>query len=411
MELPSLRGNQRQQSSSPVTLPPITEIETGSMCWEPSSHRSVPLRLLSSGNLPSLCPVTDDIDNGLSKMSLDYIAPGGRKTESVMSSSAESAPSSPDYEAVSAYSTPSASSSDYAESNDRLTPDSVGNINFRENFKAEDRHHLDGYEYGLYQASTWPATNNNATIPVSTRSQPTKRNSKEPFFNSATKYVLQHPCRPVNHSPRISQTTPSTPTKHRQVTPASNNYNSRRQTPQIPQTPRSGSTSSTAIVKTSRRPKGGTPRKDRHPYDDDERWAMLYLRVISETNWDDVVRKFAQVFPPGTPRRCTNDSAKPCPETYVKRCTQGLQCRYYRVRDEEGLRQLRDGGLLPGWSAGGRRRMTKEQDREMVGMVCEQMVRKGRVGRETIDRVRLALGQGTRVRATRLYIMGDGYDH
>jgi hypothetical protein len=52
-----------------------------------------------------------------------------------------------------------------------------------------------------------------------------------------------------------------------------------------------------------------------------------------------VLERFTLLFPPGQVARCQITGL---PNTYPKRDVQGLQCRWYRIREEEGLVPLRD---------------------------------------------------------------------
>src|SRR5215469_11755574 len=110
--------------------------------------------------------------------------------------------------------------------------------------------------------------------------------------------------------------------------------------------------------RTPRRRKRSTPRPDqrkgRHPYDTEEKYAIIYLRVIRNLEWNKVLRSFHGLFPPGEPRRCyipsspgvgvggNEDEQANLPSRYTQRNVQGLQCRWYRIRREEGLVKLRE---------------------------------------------------------------------
>jgi len=82
-------------------------------------------------------------------------------------------------------------------------------------------------------------------------------------------------------------------------------------------------------------------RPDRHPYDAEERYAIIHLRAVLGLKWGDVLKEFSRLFPPGEQRRCKVNLAPGMPQTYQVRNVQGLQCRWYRIREEEGLGPLR----------------------------------------------------------------------
>ena len=52
--------------------------------------------------------------------------------------------------------------------------------------------------------------------------------------------------------------------------------------------------------------------------------------------------RFSKLFPANTPRRCTWTKVRGLLPMYPERNVGGLQCRYYRIRQEENLGQLRD---------------------------------------------------------------------
>lgn len=83
-------------------------------------------------------------------------------------------------------------------------------------------------------------------------------------------------------------------------------------------------------------------RDERFTYDDEERYAILYLRGLKNLKYDDVLVRFNFLFPAGRARRCRSTlTDRGFPDTYKKRNVQGIQCRWYRIRDEEGLAKLR----------------------------------------------------------------------
>jgi hypothetical protein len=108
-------------------------------------------------------------------------------------------------------------------------------------------------------------------------------------------------------------------------------------------------------------------RAERFPYDPEERYAIIHLRGLKNLKYEDTLLRFNFLFPPGQPRRCRNAVAKGLPPTYTPRNIQGLQCRWYRIRDEENLPKLRSSGV------GG--------DRTRVDDVLSLMEREGEMSR------------------------------
>lgn len=113
--------------------------------------------------------------------------------------------------------------------------------------------------------------------------------------------------------------------------------------------------SPTPLVQTNRhQTKGQNQREDRHPYDPEEIYAMMYLRDGGDRKWADVLQCFHHLFPIGQPRRFnvpvgTGSSnavqhQANLPPVYPRRNIQGLQCRWYRVREQYGLSKLREDG-------------------------------------------------------------------
>jgi len=137
-------------------------------------------------------------------------------------------------------------------------------------------------------------------------------------------------------------------------------------------------------------------REDRHPYDTEEKYAIIHLRVIKNLEWNKVLGSFHRLFPPGELRRRytpssprdgagsnENDHAS-LPDKYTQRNVQGLQCRWYRIRQEEGLVKLREsrrGGFLTSPAVG-----RKEK------RVLERMERVGDIGKEFLESLRGANG-------------------
>ncbi|TLD20954.1 hypothetical protein E2P81_ATG08618 [Venturia nashicola] len=86
-------------------------------------------------------------------------------------------------------------------------------------------------------------------------------------------------------------------------------------------------------------------RAERFPYDDEERFAIIHLRGLKTLKYEDVLIRFNYLFPPGRLRRCrSSGDMKGLPKYYPPRNIQGLQCRWYRIRDEENLPKLRNEG-------------------------------------------------------------------
>ncbi|KAF2400665.1 hypothetical protein EJ06DRAFT_556198 [Trichodelitschia bisporula] len=120
-------------------------------------------------------------------------------------------------------------------------------------------------------------------------------------------------------------------------------------------------------------------RPERHPYDAEELTAIIYLRAACNLRWHEVHRCFLRIFPPNTPRRCQAAIAKGLPKFYLERNVQGLQCRWYRLREEEGLAALRKGG-------GGKGERS----------ALERMSRKGEISMEFWNRLRAVGGDGAK---------------
>ena len=77
---------------------------------------------------------------------------------------------------------------------------------------------------------------------------------------------------------------------------------------------------------------------DRNTYDDEEKFAILYLKIMRDDRWSDTLAHFHALFPPGALRR---QRGKGLTQRYDERKIGGLECRYYRLRDEAGMDQLR----------------------------------------------------------------------
>lgn len=84
--------------------------------------------------------------------------------------------------------------------------------------------------------------------------------------------------------------------------------------------------------------------EDRHNYDDEEKFAILYLRIERGEKWSDVQRHIHMLFPPDAPRR---QAGKGLTRFYVRRRKGGLECRYYRLREDLNLKALRSSEYTP----------------------------------------------------------------
>ncbi|KAF2420319.1 hypothetical protein EJ08DRAFT_738666 [Tothia fuscella] len=112
-------------------------------------------------------------------------------------------------------------------------------------------------------------------------------------------------------------------------------------------------------------------RGERPGYDPEGRYAIIYLRGVLNLKWLEVEKQFTLIFPPGQPRRC---QVTGLPTTYQKRNMQGLQCRWYRIREEEGLKPLREGESGADEGSAERR-------------VLEKMVMEGKVSKRFVGRI------------------------
>lgn len=107
------------------------------------------------------------------------------------------------------------------------------------------------------------------------------------------------------------------------------------------------SPSSSSASSSSRSSSPPLPRRlERHEYDPEERFAVVYLRLNMKINaWKDLEEAFDVMFPPGKARRPSAPPApqnKALPRTYPKRTIGGLECRYYRIRKDEGMSKVRE---------------------------------------------------------------------
>jgi hypothetical protein len=113
-----------------------------------------------------------------------------------------------------------------------------------------------------------------------------------------------------------------------------------------PSSPSAGSTSSRS--RSSSPPSVFSTRSERHEYDLEEKFALLYLRIAADgIVWRDVKTAFDCIFPPGQRRRTSvpaseDAKSRPLPPTYPRRSVGGLECRYYRVRENHGVPKVRD---------------------------------------------------------------------
>jgi hypothetical protein len=109
--------------------------------------------------------------------------------------------------------------------------------------------------------------------------------------------------------------------------------------------------SSPSVGSTSSRSRSISPvfssRAERHEYDPEERFAVVYLRIMAgQSQWKDIKSAFDVIFPPGQPRRMiapTATNSKALPQFYPERSVGGLECRYYRIRELEGMKKVREG--------------------------------------------------------------------
>jgi hypothetical protein len=182
---------------------------------------------------------------------------------------------------------------------------------------------------------------------------------------------------------------PSSPSSHNKKQRSTYHYHQRQRTPQYQQ-PRSAIYAYSTISHVSpsrlsrlsrhgnghgqspvKRPQSPTaaPRPERHPYDSEERYAIIHLRAVLGLKWEDVLKEFSRLFPVGQPRRCKVNLAPGMPQTYQARNVQGLQCRWYRIREEEGLRPLRRGEMVEA-GAGSEEAMVLDRmaDEEVCGV-------------------------------------------
>jgi hypothetical protein len=119
-------------------------------------------------------------------------------------------------------------------------------------------------------------------------------------------------------------------------------------------------------------------RKQRHPYDAEEKFALIYLRRENgekKVEWKDCVLRWRDLFPPNQPRRykhSTPQERRGLPETYPWRDTQGLQCRFYRIRTDAGLPRTRDVSSLGGTDTPAARAAYAHENRQLEKMAVEK---------------------------------------
>jgi hypothetical protein len=111
-----------------------------------------------------------------------------------------------------------------------------------------------------------------------------------------------------------------------------------------------------------------TTRGERPGYCPEGRYAIIYIRGVLNYKWSEVLERFTLLFPPGQVTRCRVTGL---PNTYPKRDVQGLQCRWYRIRVEEGLVPLRETPCANG-------ELTPER------RVLERMIGEGKVNMEFV---------------------------
>ena len=141
--------------------------------------------------------------------------------------------------------------------------------------------------------------------------------------------------------PRIAEMNRPAPTRRHRSTPYPVSHRASYSPP--PSSPSAGSTSS--------RSRSISPifssRAERHEYDPEERFAVVYLRIkAGQSQWKDIKSTFDIIFPPGQQRRTTASIApnsKTLPQVYPERSVGGLECRYYRIRELEGMKKVREG--------------------------------------------------------------------
>jgi hypothetical protein len=140
-------------------------------------------------------------------------------------------------------------------------------------------------------------------------------------------------------------------------------------------------------------------RPDRPEYDHEELFAVVYLRIRTpHSQWKDHKAAFDRLFPPGAPRRAGAPApeGKQLPARYPMRTVGGLECRYYRIRDDRGMRKVRENRRSVGNGetispVGG------EEDLELLGlktMEREALVRRWVEGMGAEGRAAVGLAEG-----------------
>ena len=377
---PACSGLEDGYAKPTTTLPPIGQLQPAIMDRRPIPPKSLVGITISQAGPWALCRVLE-LDTALGKMSLDFIAPGGRNAEYMASSMPCNI--STGFSHVSrrnsdAFSVLSVNTDD---SLDRQTPDSTESV-LGQVAVAERRPALDGFQLTGQQSSALTIDHFPWLLPVPIKSLPGNQSKGHTHNHDHRHHPYElgckthrqdephHPYNEANHLP--TKKASASATKLRQIRPGKQTHIQADHIKPIKPNP----------------DRTKQQREDRYPYDDDERYALIYLRSLTGLKWDDVVYSFAQIFPPGTPRRCSNDSAKGCPKLYARRCMQGLQCRYYRIRDEEALEPLRKGSTaaaMARWVSPvppSSSKTTTIMDSEAV--VCQRMVGRGLVGQQTL---------------------------
>jgi hypothetical protein len=167
------------------------------------------------------------------------------------------------------------------------------------------------------------------------------RSTKEVLLPLITESFHKHDICPKPTLPRIAEMNRPVVARRHRSTPYPIYRRSSYSPP--PSSPSTGSTSS--------RSRSISPifssRAERHEYDPEERFAVVYLRIMAGlSQWKDVKAAFDIIFPPGLRRRNSTPTAtnnKALPQVYAERSVGGLECRYYRIRELEGMKKVREG--------------------------------------------------------------------
>ena len=146
-------------------------------------------------------------------------------------------------------------------------------------------------------------------------------------------------------------------------------------------------------------------RPDRPEYDNEELFAVVYLRIRTpHSQWKDHKAAFDRLFPPGSARRPGSPApeGKQLPARYPTRTVGGLECRYYRIRDDRGMRKVRENRRSGGGGSGSSSESASpvgggEEGLELVGlraMEREALVRRWVQGLGAERRASWGLGCG-----------------